>query len=148
MATIPIPHDFSEFLKLLQGHKVKYLLIGGYAVCYHGHVRSTGDMDIWVEKSAENAEKLVKALHEFGFQDKALEKEAFLKSDRIVRMGVPPVRIEIMNTITGVNFQESYEGRIEDQWNGVKVNIISLEKLRQNKRATGRLKDLSDLDHL
>jgi len=147
MATIPIPPDFSEFLKLLQDHKIKYLLIGGYAVCY-GHVRSTGDMDIWIEKSAGNAEKLVNALHDFGFQEKTLGKEIFLAPGKIIRMGVPPVRIELMNTITGVNFQECYENKIEDDCNGVKVNIISLEKLRQNKRATGRFKDLSDLEHL
>lgn len=148
MATIPLPPDFSEFLKLLKKHKVKYLLIGGYAVNYHGYVRATGDMDIWVEREIKNAEKLVNVLHTFGFHMSELSPETFMSPDNIIRMGVPPIRIEIMNSISGVEFQECFDDKIEEEWNGVKVYIISLVKLKKNKKASGRLKDLTDLEHL
>lgn len=148
MAIIPLPPDFSEFLKLLQDHEVKYLLIGGYAVGYHGYVRATGDMDIWFERDQKNAEKLVNVLQDFGFKTDELSHDLFLKSDNIIRMGVPPVRIELMNSISGVAFSECFADRIVENWNGVNVNILSLDKLKVNKKASGRLKDLSDLEHL
>lgn len=148
MATISLPPDFSEFLKLLQDHKVKYLLVGGYAVGYHGYVRATGDMDIWFEKDNENAKKLVNVLQNFGFNTNELSLDLFLKPDKVIRMGVPPIRIELMNAISGVEFSQCYDDRIEETWNGVNVNILSLDKLKANKKASGRLKDLSDLEHL
>ena len=148
MATIPLPPDFKEFLKLLQDHKVRYLLIGGYAVGYHGYVRATGDMDIWIEREKENAKKMVAVLEQFGFESSQLSSSQFMIPDQIVRMGVPPVRIEIMNTISGVVFQECFEKKVIENWNGVTAYIISLTKLKENKKASGRLKDLNDLEHL
>jgi hypothetical protein len=132
MATIPLPPDFKEFLKLLQEHNVNYLLIGGYAVGYHGYVRATGDMDIWIKSERENAEKLVQVLEDFGFGSEELNADLFLVPDQIIRLGVPPVRIEIMNTVSGVTFQECFEDKVIDNWSGVNVNIISLEKLKKN----------------
>lgn len=117
-------------------------------VGYHGYVRATGDMDIWVEADIRNADKLVLVLREFGFGNDELSAEIFLNPDKVIRMGIPPIRIEVMNSISGVEFHECYDKKIEEIWDGVKVNIISLDKLKKNKKATGRLKDLSDLEHL
>ena len=148
MATIPLPPDFKEFLKLLNNQKVKYLLIGGYAVGYHGYVRATADMDIWIERNPSNAERVVKALREFGFHAENLSAGLFLEKGQVIRMGVPPMRIEVLTSISGVEFKECYETRIIEDWDDISVNIISLKKLKQNKRASGRLKDLTDLEHL
>ncbi len=104
MVTIHLPPDFKEFLKLLSAHQIKYLLIGGYAVGYHGYPRATADMDIWIAMSSENAGKVVTALKQFGFNVPDLAVEMFLKPNQIIRMGVPPVRIEILTTISGVSF--------------------------------------------
>jgi len=148
MATIPIPNDFKEFLKLLNVHEVRYLLIGGYAVNYHGYVRATADMDIFVKPDKRNAERLVAALIEFGFDVEELSTGLFLNPDNVIRMGVPPLRIEIMSSITGVDFEECYENRIVDQSDDVTIHLISLDKLKKNKHAAGRLKDRNDLEHL
>ena len=148
MATIPLPPDFSEFLRLLNEREVKYLLIGGYAVAYHGYVRATADMDVWIKRDRENAARVVEVLNAFGFGVSNVQPALFLSEERIVRMGVPPMRIEILTSISGVEFDACYVSRIEERWDDVVVNIISLEKLKENKRASGRLKDLSDLDHL
>lgn len=148
MATIPLPPDFREFLKLLNSNKVNYLLVGGYAVGFHGYVRATADMDIWIERSRNNSKRMVKTLREFGFGDENLHAGIFLKKDQVIRMGVPPLRIEILTSISGVTFSECYETRIEETWDNLTVNIINLQKLKQNKQASGRLKDLNDLEYL
>lgn len=148
MATIPLPPDFNEFLKLLNNRDVRYLLIGGYAVNFHGYVRATADMDIWIERTLSNAKKVVKVLQEFGFDVEGLNSTLFLNKEKVIRMGVPPLRIEILTSISGVEFDECYESRIEKKWRSVKIKIINLEKLKQNKSASGRKKDLTDLDYL
>lgn len=109
MVTIPLPPDFSEFLRLLNANEVRYLLVGGYAVGYHGYVRATADMDILVARDEENAQRLVDILQEFGFGVEDLSPELFLEEERVIRMGVPPVRIEILISISGVEFDECYE---------------------------------------
>lgn len=148
MATVHLPPDFKDFLKLLNAHQVEYLLIGGYAVGYHGYPRATADMDVWIALHLQNAERLVAVLREFGFDVPELSVELFLTEDRIVRMGVPPLRIEIVTTISGVSFGECYAERIVDLLDGVEVNLISLKHLKINKRASGRHKDLNDLENL
>ncbi len=148
MATIPLPLDFSEFLRLLNAHEVRYLLVGGYAVGYHGYVRATADMDIWVDRERSNAERLVEVLREFGFGGSDPTPEMFLEESRVIRMGVPPIRIELLTSVSGVGFDDCYAERIVEDWDGVSVDIISLPKLKDNKRASGRLKDLNDLEHL
>ena len=140
--------DFKEFLKLLHDHEVKYLLIGGYAVNYHGYVRGTGDLDVWIAVHPDNANKVVEVLQEFGFGVPELTPELFLKSDTIVRMGVQPVRIEISTSISGVNFEICYAERVTDMIDDIAVSIISLHHLKINKQASGRLKDLADLENL
>ena len=148
MATIHLPSDFKEFLKLLSDHQVEYLLIGGYAVGYHGYPRATADMDIWVAMNPANAERIVNVLKEFGFDLAELSPELFLKEWQIIRMGVPPIRIEIATTVSGVNFNECYTERVVDTLDGVEVNLISLKHLKLNKKACGRHRDLADLENL
>ncbi|MCC6603423.1 MAG: hypothetical protein IT327_09455 [Anaerolineae bacterium] len=145
---IALPPDFKEFLKLLRENEVEYLLIGGYAIGYHGYPRATNDLDVWVAIDPKNAQKIVTALQQFGFQTSDLTDELFLQEKSIVRMGVPPMRIEILTTISGVDFEESFQARIETILDGVEVNLISLSHLKQNKKASGRYKDLDDLEHL
>jgi predicted nucleotidyltransferase len=143
-----LPRDFKEFLKLLNDRRVEYLLIGGYAVGYHGYPRATGDMDIWIAMQPQNAEKLVGSLKEFGFDVPELTATLFLKENQIIRMGIPPVKLEITTTISGVVFEECYAERVVDTLDGIKVNLISLKHLKINKKASGRYKDLNDLENL
>lgn len=145
---LTLPLDFKEFLKLLNDHEVEYLLIGGYAVGYHGYARATNDMDVWVAVNPRNAERVMRALADFGFDTPELSPETFLERDRIVRMGIPPMRLEISTGISGVEFETCYTARVVDILDGIPVNLISLEDLKINKRASGRFKDLSDLENL
>ena len=148
MAIIRLPPDFKEFLKLLKEHDVRYLLIGGYAVGYHGYIRATGDMDIWIAIHPDNAHKMVAVLKTFGFDHPDLSAELFLHENKILRMGVPPVRLEITTSISGVEFDECYQARVVDELDGVEVNLIDLENLKKNKKASGRLKDMVDFKKL
>lgn len=148
MATVHLPFDFKEFLRLFNAYQVEYLLIGGYAVGYYGYPRATADMDIWIAMHPSNAEKLVAVLKAFGFDVPELSVDLFLKENQIIRMGMPPVRIEIVTTISGVRFAECYADRVVDVLDGVEVNLINLKHLRVNKKASGRHKDLDDLENL
>ncbi|MFQ6114152.1 MAG: hypothetical protein ACE5NG_08690 [bacterium] len=133
---------------MLNSHKVEYLLVGGYAVGYYGYPRATADMDIWIAIHPRNAEKVVAVLKEFGFDVPELSIDLFMEENKIIRMGVPPLRIEIITTISGVNFEECYAERTTDIIDDVKVNFISLSHLKRNKEASGRHKDFNDLENL
>jgi hypothetical protein len=148
MATTLLPPDFKEFLQLLSLKQVEYLLVGGYAVGYHGYPRATADMDIWVSINPLNAERVVAVLQEFGLAVPELSEELFLEENRVVRMGVPPFRIGIITTISGVSFGECFAQRVIDTIDGVAVNLISLPHLKANKKASGRFRDLNDLENL
>lgn len=148
MDTTQLPPHSKEFLRLLTSHKVEYLLVGGYAVGYHGFPRATIDIDIWVERSEENAVRVVGMLEEFGFSDAELQREWFLKENKVFRMGVPPNRIEILTGISGVEFSECRARGVSAEIDGVPVLVISLEDLKANKKASGRHKDLADLSEL
>lgn len=148
MPTILLPPDFKEFLQLLNDHQVEYLLIGGYAVGYHGYPRATGDMDVWIALNPLNAERVVAALTAFGFGATAISADLFQQPNKVIRMGNPPLRIEVLTTISGIVFQEAYAERVVDVIDGVTLHIISLDWLKRNKAASGRLKDLSDLENL
>ena len=148
MADHVLPGDFKEFLKLLNEAEVEYLLIGGYAVGYHGYPRTTAGLDVWVAISAKNASRLVDVFRRFGMQDVKLTPALFLQRDKIIRMGVPPMCIEVLTEIDGVSFAECYAAREVVTLDGHRVNLISLRHLRANKRASGRHKDLDDLEHL
>lgn len=140
--------DFSAFLKSLSESRVEYLVIGGYAVAYHGYPRPTGDIGVWVRPTEVNAVRIVEALRAFGFDVPTLEPSLFMRSEVVTRMGVPPNQIEIFSAIPGVTFDACWPERAEEEWDGVPVTVIGLECLKQNKRASGRLKDLADLDYL
>lgn len=148
MGMIRLPSDFKEFLKLLNASGAEYLVIGGYAVGYHGYPRATIDLDIWVGTETENAEKVVDAIKRFGFSDENLSKNSLTQADQIIRMGVPPMRLEILSTISGVDFGECFERRITDVLDDIEINVICLADLKQNKSASGRYQDLSDLENL
>ena len=145
---LALPPDFKEFLRLLRAHGVEYLLIGGYAVSYHGYARATHYLDVWIAISPANAERMVAALREFGFGVSDLAPDLFLRDRSVVRMGVPPMRIEVVTTISGVRFEECYPERVTDILDGVEVTLIDLHHLKANKRASGRHRDLDDLEHL
>jgi len=140
--------DFKEFLKLLNSHQVDYLLVGGYAVSIHGYPRYTGHIDFWVAVSEENAQKLVDVLEEFGFAVPSLSKELFLDESRMTRLGREPVKIEILNSISGLNFKPTQQRAITVDIDGITIPVISLVDLRINKLASGRAKDLADLENL
>jgi hypothetical protein len=148
MATIRLPPDFREFLALLNSRGVEYLVVGGYAVALHGYVRPTGGLDVWVAVKPENAARIVEVLREFGFPPRALSQGPFLAKGRITRMGVPPLRIEILTELSGVSFDACYRRRRLERSGGVVIPLIGLADLRRNKRAAGRYKDLDDLEQL
>jgi len=148
MVTTLLPPDFKDFLRLLNSHGVEYLLVGGYAVGFHGYPRATADLDVWVSVDASNARKLTDTLKEFGFEMPELSPDLFLQPDKVVRMGVPPLRIEILTSISGVEFRDCYARRQSATLDEVVVPFISIEDLKRNKRAAGRHQDLSDLEHL
>ena len=143
-----LPRDFKEFLKLLAQHGVDYLLIGGYAVAYYGYPRPTADMDIWIAMRPDNASRITKALRDFGFNTPDLSEQLFLESGNIIRMGHPPMRLEILTQISGLEFDPAFKRRTVDQIDGQTINLISLKDLKINKRAAGRPKDLDDLSKL
>src|SRR5690606_8796142 len=135
-------------LKSLFESRAEYLVIGGYAVAYHGYPRPTGDMDVWVRPTEANAERVVEALRAFGFDVPTLESSLFTRPEVVTRLGIPPNQIELFSEIPGVTFDECWPERVEEEWDGVPATIIGLECLRKNKRASGRLKDLADLEQL
>lgn len=145
---ILLPPDLKDFLRLLNSNGVEYLLVGGYAVGYYGYPRATGDMDIWIAKSAVNADKVTAALKAFGFSASSISSALFLMPDKVFRMGNPPLRIEVLTDISGVEFTACWQAREVTEIDGVSVNVINLDDLKRNKSASGRLKDRNDLTHL
>ncbi len=146
MVTIQLPKDFKEFFLLLNSHKAQYLLIGGYAVGYYGFPRATGDIDIWINANSQNAEKLASVLSEFGFP--SAQATMFLEKNKIIRIGNPPLRLELLTSISGVEFAACYSRKKTVSIDGVEINVIGLEDLKINKEKSGRHKDLNDLENL
>ena len=140
--------DFRKFIELLNEHNVKYLVVGGYAVAFHGHPRYTKDLDVWIELSPENADKVLKALEKFGFGSLDLKIDDFLEDDQIIQLGYPPNRIDILTTLKDLNFEDCYNARVEVEIQGLHINFIDIENLKRNKRATGRPQDLADAENL
>ena len=128
--------------------ELRYLLIGGYAVGYHGYPRATNDLDIWIAVHPDNAERMTIVLREFGFDLPEVNASLFLQDKHIIRMGESPLRVEVTTAISGVAFDECYADRVVNTFDGVEVNLISLHYLKVNKQASGRYKDLNDLEHL
>ena len=143
-----VQKDFKRLLELLNGHKVEYMIVGAYALAYHGAPRFTGDIDIFVHLSPENAQKILSALADFGFGSLNLTINDFQNPDSVVQLGVPPVRIDIITSITGVTWEEANKGKIKGLYGNVPVCFLGREQYIINKRATGRKKDLADLESL
>ena len=146
MATTRIPRDFREFLKLLDAREARYLLIGGYAVNAYGYVRNTVDMDVWIASDPDNQQKVLDAIRCFAFP--AAPDDLFREPDAMVRMGVPPLRIEVLKKISGVEFEDCWPRRVVIEDDDLQIPAIGLDDLKRNKRASGRRKDLLDLDEL
>ena len=140
--------DFREFIELLNSNEVEYLVVGGYAVGFHGSPRFTGDIDFWLAISRTNASKIMKVLSDFGFTSLDITEDDFLNQDLIIQLGYEPVRIDLLTSVTGLNFQDCFPRRMEADFSGLKVNFIHLNDLKINKSLTGRNKDLGDLDSL
>ncbi|MDQ3006366.1 MAG: hypothetical protein M3R47_13415 [Chloroflexota bacterium] len=140
--------DFKEFIQSLNGNRVRYLVVGGYAVALHGYPRYTKDIDVWVDMSADNASNILKALNQFGFGSLDVKESDFTVPNQMLQLGYPPGRIDILTTLPGVEFSECYPSRTTVKLDGVSVNFIDLENLKKNKKATGRHQDLADLENL
>lgn len=133
---------------MLNSNGVEYLVVGGYAVAYHGHPRATGDLDVWLAVSADNANRVRASLRDFGFPAEVVASAPLDVADKIVRMGSPPLRIELLTGVSGVEFGECYRRRETEVTDGIAVPVISLRDLLTNKRQTGRTKDIADLEEL
>lgn len=142
--------DFRDFLSALQLHAVRYVLVGGYSVILHGYSRTTGDLDIWVEKTAENYSRLVQAFHSFGMPVFDMTAANFLDASRfdVFTFGRPPVAIDIMTNLKGLDFAVAYALASDRQVEGLTVRLIHYPHLRQAKAAAGRPRDQNDLDNL
>lgn len=143
-----IQEDFRELFALLNAHDVAYLIIGIYALAFHGAPRYTGDMDILVRPDGDNARRILDALDDFGFGSLALTIEDFTKPNQVAQLGVPPVRVDIVTSITGVSWEEAFAGRVAGQYGDIAVHYIGRKQFIANKQAVGRKKDLSDIEAL
>lgn len=140
--------DFKEFAGLLNSNKVEYLVVGGYALAAYGHPRYTGDIDFWVGTGSINADRVLTTLAQFGFGATGISKQDLVTPNQVLQMGYPPGRIDLLTSIDGVDFTESYKRRMTFALDGVELQFISLEDFKVNMKAVGRHKDLADLELL
>lgn len=140
--------DFADFLQLLNKHGVDYMVVGGYALAFHGKPRQTGDLDIWIDNAKGNAAKMMQVIKEFGFGSLGIVEADFLKKDSIVQLGYPPVRIDILNAIDGVRFREAVAGCMKEKIAGVLIPFIGKDDFIKNKQAAARSQDLSDIKEI
>jgi hypothetical protein len=143
-----LSQDFSEFLKLLNDNQVRYLVVGGYAVAFHGHPRYTKDLDIWIESTRDNAVKILRALDAFGFKSLGIQEDDLIHSDQIIQLGYPPNRIDLITSASGIEFSDCYPSHLTARVDDIDLPFIDLESLLKNKKASGRLQDLADIEHL
>ncbi len=143
-----LDQDLREFVELLNALNVRYLVVGAFALAHHGHTRYTADIDLFIERSRENGERLVKVMQEFGFADLNFSIDDFLKEDQVIQLGVAPNRIDLLTLLSGVNFPDAWATREQGEIDGLSVPFISRDMLKRNKAATGRPQDLADLEKL
>ena len=143
-----LTQDFKEFIALLNENDVRYLIVGGYAVAFHGHPRYTKDLDIWIDPAAENIDKLLEALKQFGFGFLDLKAEDFEDPEDLIQLGLPPNRIDLFTGLKGVTFDPCYETRVDIKIDEITAHVIDLESLKQNKKETGRPQDIADFSNL
>ena len=140
--------DFRELLALLNAHNVEYVVVGAYALAFHGAPRFTGDLDVFVQPSAENAARILAALAAFGFRFENLTAQDFTVPNQVVQLGLPPVRIDLITSITGVSWEQARSHRVAGNFGNVPVHYLGLDEYIANKRATARKKDIADLEEL
>jgi hypothetical protein len=140
--------DFKELLRLFNARNIEYLVVGGYAMAAHGYPRYTGDIDLWVWSTRNNAEKILDALGEFGFGEVGLKEEDFQKPQQIIQLGFPPARIDLLTDIDGVTFTDCWPQKLVLDLDGVLVPVIGKSDLIRNKEASNRLQDRADLEKL
>lgn len=140
--------DFKELLELFNAHGVEYVIVGGYALAAHGAPRTTGDLDLWVNPTPENAGRILRALQEFGIGGIDLSTADFVKPDHVVQLGVPPVRVDLVTAIDGVQWAEAWQGKLAGDYGTVSTHYLGRREFIANKRACGRHKDLADVDAL
>lgn len=143
-----VPRDYEEFFALLNAQKVKYLIIGAYALAYHGCPRYTGDIDIFISTKPNNVIKILTTIESFGFKDIGITEKDFRKSDNIIQLGYPPLRIDLVMKIDGVSFETAWKNRVEGFFGKQKVFYISKKDFIKNKKVTGRAKDKLDIELL
>ena len=144
---MPLSKDLREFIELLNSNKVEYLIVGAFAVAFHGHPRYTADLDIFVRRSADNSERLLRTLSQFGFASNAAASD-FQSPDAIIQLGIPPNRIDLLTRISGVSFDEAWRARVPGLLEGVPTQYLGRTELIRNKESTGRSKDQVDAEHL
>jgi hypothetical protein len=140
--------DFREFVELFTANEVRYLIVGGYAVAAHGLPRYTGDLDAWIWVSSDNALRVLRSLEDLGFSNLGLSDEDFNQPDRVVQLGYPPYRIDILTSIEGVEFDDAWGRRVVLEIDGIAVPFIGREDLIENKRVAGRPQDIADVKRL
>ena len=140
--------DLREFIELLNALDVHYLVVGAFALAYHGHPRYTGDIDLFIERTAENADKLMQVIQKLGFGDLDLSVDDFLQEDQVIQLGISPNRIDLLTFLSGISFQEAWATREHGEIDGLNVPFISKEMFKRNKAASGRTRDLADLEQL
>jgi hypothetical protein len=140
--------DFKELLELFNAHSVEYLIVGAYALAIHGAPRTTGDLDLWVNPTPENARRILRALEEFGIGGLDLSTADFVNPEHVVQLGVQPVRVDLVTAIDGVRWEEAWQGKLTGEYGSVPTHYLGRREFVANKRAAGRLKDLADLERL
>jgi hypothetical protein len=145
---MPIPKDWRAFIESLNSNRVEYLVVGVVALAYHGFPRYTGDLDILIHNTSENAQRLEAVLESFGFGSLGLKATDFAGPYRVIQLGMPPNRIALLTSITGVSFDEAWAGRVDGEFAGIQVRFIGRPQLIQNKKSTGRSQDYADLELL
>jgi hypothetical protein len=140
--------DLREFIALMNSHRVEYIIVGGHAVAFHGHPRFTGDIDFLIRTAPENAKRMLSVLNAFGFGSVGITERDLLEPGRIIQLGQPPNRIDILTSISGVNFDTAWGSRVSTVLDDQAIDMIGWHELLQNKRAAGRQKDLADVEKL
>jgi hypothetical protein len=145
---MPLSRDLHEFLELLNSNEVDYLVVGAFAVSYHGFPRYTADIDLFIKTSPTNADRLLRALSEFGFRSIGINAEDLQTNDRVIQLGVRPNRIDLLTSISGVTYEEAWKTRSSGLLEGVPLSFIGRDALLRNKESTGRAKDRGDAEEL
>lgn len=146
--TTHVERSFEEFIALLNSNQVRYLVVGAYAFAHHARPRYTKDIDFWVEPSPENAPRVLKALREFGYLTLDVDERFLSQPDQVLILGVDPIRIDVITSITAVSFPVAWKNRKSGRYGGQKTWFLGRAELIRNKRAVGRPQDLADLDIL